>query len=266
MSQVSNNIIEIREVVVKFDDQVVLNHLSLDIHKGEILALVGGSGCGKTTLLRTLLMLNPHEQGTIRIFGTDLKKLDGSGLAALQKRWGVMFQHNALFSSLNVLENVCFPLKEFTDLNQASQEELAQLRITQVGLPPTAAWKYPAELSGGMQKRVALARAIVLEPELVFLDEPTAGLDPNSADALEDLIVRLQQALHLTIVIITHDLDTLWRIPTRVAYMGQGKVMAVEKMSDLVENGNEMIRSYFQSVRGQWRIDYFKRYTNSKGM
>lgn len=255
------NIIEIHNVVNQFDHQVVHEQVSLNIQCGEILALVGSSGCGKTTLLRNILMLHQPKSGNIRVFDHDLSRCSEREYTAIRKRWGVMFQQNALFSSLTVLENICYPLREFTRLDAIYQQEVALLRLEQVGLPTEVAWRYPNELSGGMQKRVALARAIIFEPELIFLDEPTTGLDPYHASKLEDLIIELQQTLQCTIVVITHDLDLLWTMPDRIAFLGEKRILAVEPIKQLVQNKHKLIQSYFSSPRSQWRINYFNQAT-----
>jgi len=250
-------IVQVEKIVNRFDQHIIHNQLSLDIQRGEILALVGHSGCGKTTLLRSILMLHRPQSGRIRVFDYNVLASNHAECLAVRKRWGVMFQHNALFSSLSVLENICYPLNEFTNLDKAYQQELALLRLEQVGLSSDVAWRYPSELSGGMQKRVALARAIIFEPELIFLDEPITGLDPKSASDLEALIVQLQQMLNCTIVIVTHDLDTLWTLPNRIAFLGEGHILAVEPIKALINNDNPLIRNYFANARSQWRIDYF---------
>jgi phospholipid/cholesterol/gamma-HCH transport system ATP-binding protein len=225
--------------------------INLSIKRGEVLGIVGGSGAGKTTLLREMLGLTTPTAGSIHIFDHDLLKASALDLLHIQKRWGVLFQENALFSSLSVLENVAFPLLEHTKLDTDTINELALLKILMAGLPADAAHKYPAQLSGGMQKRAGLARAIVLDPELIFLDEPTAGLDPNTAAGLDELILNLQSMMGLTIVIITHDLDTLWNVTNRVAFLGEGVVLCVDPLSELVKNPNPLINEFFNGPRGR---------------
>ncbi len=248
-------IIEIKDVKLKLGGTWIHDGLNLDVNRGEILAVVGGSGSGKTSLLREMLLLQRPTSGSVRVFGYELTTASAATLLQIQRRWGVLFQQNALFSSLTVLENVAFPLHEHTQLDINVIEELALLKILLVGLPLDAAIKYPVELSGGMQKRAALARAIVLDPELVFLDEPTAGLDPEGAAGLDELILNLQSTMGLTIVIITHDLDTLWRVTNRVAFLGEGKVLCVDTMTKLAANSNPLIKEFFDGPRGQVKRD-----------
>ncbi|HLF67166.1 MAG TPA: ATP-binding cassette domain-containing protein, partial [Gammaproteobacteria bacterium] len=216
------SLIEISGLVNRFDSNIVHDHLDLNIDRGEVLAIIGGSGSGKTTLLRSILMLHQPNAGKIKVFDVDVLNCSPRQAEKVQRRWGVAFQNNALFSSLTVLENIMFPLKEFTDLSFELRRELALLKILLVGLKAEVSELYPSELSGGMLKRAALARAMALDPEVLFLDEPTAGLDPNSAGALDELIIHMRDDLGLTIVVVTHDLDTLWRVPDRVAFLGEG--------------------------------------------
>lgn len=225
--------------------------LDLSVHRGEILGIVGGSGSGKTTLLREILSLTHTAGGCINVLGTDITQATPLELLQIQRRWGVLFQQNALFSSLTVLENVAFPLREHTKLDQQTIMELAMLKLLMAGLSVDAAQKMPSELSGGMQKRAGLARAIVLDPELIFLDEPTAGLDPNTAAGFDELILNLQKTMGLTIVMVTHDLDSLWTITNRVAFLGNQKVLACEPMNALVKNPNPLIQSFFSGPRGR---------------
>jgi phospholipid/cholesterol/gamma-HCH transport system ATP-binding protein len=244
-------IIEITNLKTGFGNTLIHNGLNLTVNRGEVLGIVGGSGSGKTTLLRAILALNRPFSGSIRIFGHELTTASRETLLAIQKRWGVLFQQNALFSSLNILENTSFPLNEHTSLDANSIEKLALLKILMAGLPQSAAFKYPSELSGGMQKRAGLARAIVMDPELIFLDEPTSGLDPNTAAAFDELILNLQQTMGLTIVMITHDLDSLWKVTDRVAFLGRGTVLAAEPMAQLVANPDPLIHDFFQGARGR---------------
>lgn len=245
------SIIDIKNVRIKLGEEWVHKDINLTVKKGEILAIVGGSGSGKTTLLREILMLQRPQSGSIRVFDTDVAKANSKELLAVQRRWGVLFQQNALFSSLTLLENTAFPLQEHTALDEKSIHELALLKILLTGLPAEAATKYPSELSGGMQKRAALARAIVLDPELLFLDEPTAGLDPESAAGLDQLILNLKNTMGLTVVVITHDVDTLWAITDRVAFLGEGKVLCVDEMSKLIKNPHPLIQDFFSGPRGR---------------
>jgi len=244
-------IIEIRNLNTCFGTTFVHRDLDLTVRRGEVLGIVGGSGSGKTTLLRAMLALNRPYSGSIKVFGHDLVTASRQTLLAIQKRWGVLFQQSALFSSLTLMENVAFPLHEHTNLDQETIEHLSLLKILMADLPKSSATKLPAELSGGMQKRAGLARAIVMDPELVFLDEPTSGLDPNTAAAFDELILNLQKTMGLTIVMITHDLDSLWKVTDRVAFLGKGKVMAVEPIENLVKSTEPQIHDFFQGPRGR---------------
>lgn len=243
-------LIELKNIKIFLGKEWIHNGINLTVKKGEILGIVGGSGSGKTTLLNEILMLQRPDSGSIRVFNEELTTASPDQLITIQNRWGVLFQQNALFSSLTLLENTEFPLREHTQLNDSIIKELALLKILLVGLPLEAANKYPAELSGGMQKRAALARAIVLDPELLFLDEPTTGLDPISASGLDKLILDLQSTLGLTIVLVTHDLDTLWRVTNRVAFLGEGKVLCVDTMENLTKHPNKLIQEFFNGSRG----------------
>jgi phospholipid/cholesterol/gamma-HCH transport system ATP-binding protein len=244
-------IIEVKDLKIRLGGTWIHNGLSLDVYRGDNIAIVGGSGSGKTTLLREILMLQRPNHGSVKVFGHELTTANAKTLLAAQQRWGVLFQQSALFSSLTLLENVAFPLEEHTTLSPKTIRELALLKIQLVGLPITSAHKYPSELSGGMQKRAGLARAIVLDPELLFLDEPTSGLDPESAAGFDELILNLQSTLDLTIVMVSHDLDSIWRITNRVAFLGEGKVLAVEPIHELVTNDNKIIKAYFSGPRGR---------------
>ena len=244
-------IIELTDITTRLGGTLVHKGVNLKVKQGEVLGIVGGSGSGKTTILREMLALTKPESGSIRIFGQEITTASQATLLQVQRRWGVLFQENALFSSLTVLENVSFPLHEHTSLDADSIQDLALLKIIMAGLPVEAALKYPSELSGGMQKRAGLARAIVLDPELIFLDEPTAGLDPNTAAGFDDLILNLQSTMGLTIVMVTHDLDTLWKVTNRVAFLGEGIVLAVDPMNKLVKNSNPLIQAFFSGPRGR---------------
>lgn len=244
-------IIQVKDLKIKLGGNQVHDGLNLSVQRGEVLAIVGGTGSGKSTLLREILLLQQPDSGSVQVFGQELTTASPKELLAVQRRWGIMFQQNALFSSLTVLENVAFPLKEHTALDSNTINELALLKILAAGLPADAAIKYPAELSGGMQKRAALARAIVLDPELLFLDEPTAGLDPEGAAAIDELVLSLQKTMGLTIVMITHDLDSLWSVSDRVAFLGKGQVLAVGKITELIKSAQPMIHDYFSGPRGR---------------
>lgn len=241
-------VIEIRGMKNFLGGQWVHSDVNLTVEKGEILAIIGGSGSGKTTILRSLLMLLKPTAGSIKVFGEDVCNLNAQEAFALRRRWGMLFQHSALFSALNVLENVMFPMQEFTNLNPKFMEELARLKIALVGLPEEAAAKLPSELSGGMQRRAAAARAIAMDPELLFLDEPTTGLDPRSARLFDDLLLFLRDSLNLTIVMISHDIESLLRVTDRVAFVGDGRVISVEPIKELMKNKNPLIAEYFSKL------------------
>jgi phospholipid/cholesterol/gamma-HCH transport system ATP-binding protein len=251
-------IIEMQHVKVQMGRTWVHTDVNLSVMQGEILAIVGGSGSGKTTLLREILMLQKPQSGSIRVFDEEITGMSPQAFLAIQKRWGMLFQQNALFSSLNVLENISFPLKEHTDLDPELIRELALLKLLLVGLPLDAALKYPSELSGGMQKRAALARAIIMDPELLLFDEPNAGLDPDSAAAQDELILNLKKFLGLTIVMVTHDLDTLWHVSDRVAFLGEGKVLCVAPMKELVKQPHRLIQAFFEGPRGRQARDQYQ--------
>jgi phospholipid/cholesterol/gamma-HCH transport system ATP-binding protein len=241
----NSNIVEIEGLKNYLGGQWVHKGLDLTIRKGEILAIIGGSGSGKTTLLRCILMLLKPTSGSIRLFNQDINQLSDIEAQTIRRRWGMLFQHSALFSSMTVLENIMFPMKEFTTLDKAFKKKLAMIKIALVGLPPDAAAKYPSELSGGMQRRAATARAIAMDPELLFLDEPTTGLDPIGARNFDDLVVFLRDALNLTIVMVSHDIESLKRCTDRIAFIGDGKILSVEPFETLRNNPHPLIADYF---------------------
>ncbi|AAU28115.1 TPA: ATP-binding cassette domain-containing protein [Legionella pneumophila] len=241
----SEPVIEIKGMKNCLGGQWVHTDVNLTVERGEILAIIGGSGSGKTTILRSLLMLLKPSAGSIKVFGEEIYNLDTEQAFRLRRRWGMLFQHSALFSAMTVLENVMFPMREFTTLDQDFMKELALLKITLVGLSKEAAVKYPSELSGGMQRRAAAARAIAMDPELLFLDEPTTGLDPRGARLFDDLVVFLRDALNLTIVMVSHDIESLKRTTDRVAFVGDGKILSVEPINELMKNKNPLIAEYF---------------------
>ncbi|CAM2967428.1 ABC transporter ATP-binding protein [Legionella worsleiensis] len=241
----SEPVIEIKGLKNYLGGQWVHKDVNLTVEKGEILAIIGGSGSGKTTILRCLLMLLKPAAGSIKVFGKDVLNLDSEQAFQLRRRWGMLFQHSALFSAMTVLENVMFPMREFTQLDHEFVEELARLKISLVGLPNEAAGKLPSELSGGMQRRAAAARAIAMDPELLFLDEPTTGLDPRGARLFDDLVVFLRDSLNLTIVMISHDIESLKRTTDKVAFVGDGRILSVEPIEELMRNKNPLIADYF---------------------
>jgi phospholipid/cholesterol/gamma-HCH transport system ATP-binding protein len=244
-------VISVRDLVVGFGGATVLDRVTLDVFRGEILGFVGGSGAGKSVLMRTIIGLLPKREGTIEVFGTDLAGLDGDERRAVERRWGVLFQQGALFSSLNVRQNVQFPMREHLDLSPRLIDEIALAKLEMVGLDPTVAEKFPAELSGGMIKRVALARALALDPDIVFLDEPTSGLDPIGAAAFDELIRTLQRTLGLSVFMVTHDLDSLHAVCDRIAVLVEGRVIAAGPIEAMVASEHPWLKSYFRGKRGR---------------
>ena len=244
-------VIETRGVVVGFDDHVVLNGADLDVYRGEILGFVGGSGAGKSVLMRTIIGLLPKRAGTIKVFGVDLAAASDAERRAVERRWGVLFQQGALFSSLTVMENLQFSVREYLDLSQKLLDELAVAKLEMVGLDASVCDKFPAELSGGMTKRVALARALALDPEIVFLDEPTSGLDPIGAGDFDSLIATLQRTLGLTVFMVTHDLDSLHTVCDRIAVLADGKVIAAGTMDTMLASEHPWLKAYFHGKRGR---------------
>lgn len=241
-------IIEIKGLKNYLGGQWVHSDVNLTVNKGEILAIIGGSGSGKTTILRSILMLLKPTAGSIHVFGQDISELDEQGANALRRRWGMLFQHSALFSAMTVLENIMFPMQELASLDKQFMKELALLKIALVGLPKETSNKYPSELSGGMQRRAAAARAIAMDPELLFLDEPTSGLDPLSAKQFDKLILFLRDTLDLTIIIVSHDIESLKRTTDRVAFIGGGEVIAVQPLNELMKNKHPLIADYFSKI------------------
>ena len=244
-------VISVRDLVVGFGGATVLDRVTLDVFRGEILGFVGGSGAGKSVLMRTIIGLLPKREGTIEVFGTDLAGLDGDERRAVERRWGVLFQQGALFSSLNVRQNIQFPMREHLDLSPRLIDEIALAKLEMVGLDPTVAEKFPAELSGGMIKRVALARALALDPDIVFLDEPTSGLDPIGAAAFDELIRTLQRTLGLSVFMVTHDLDSLHAVCDRIAVLVDGRVIAAGPIEAMVASEHPWLKSYFRGKRGR---------------
>ncbi|HKB21742.1 MAG TPA: ABC transporter ATP-binding protein [Methyloceanibacter sp.] len=248
-------VIKVRDLVVGFGEQIVLNHLSLDVREGEILGVVGGSGAGKSVLLRTIIGLLPKRQGSIEVLGVDLDKASEAERRALERRWGILFQQGALFSSLTIRENIQFPMRENLHISQRLMDEMTLAKLEMVGLTREDANKYPSELSGGMTKRVALARALALDPEIVFLDEPTSGLDPISAGDFDELIRTLQQTLGLTVFMVTHDLESLYNACDRIAALADGQVVAEGPIETMLECDHPWVKTYFQGKRGAMLAD-----------
>ena len=246
-----DNLIEVRGLLSQFGEQVIHRDLDLDVKRGEVLGVVGGSGTGKTVLLNSIIGLKQPEGGTVRIFGHDTGDLTAQQSADIERRTGTLFQQGALFSSLTVLENVASPLVEHTRLSKDTIRELAEMKIAMVGLKPESHHQKPAELSGGMKKRVGLARALALDPELLFLDEPTAGLDPIGAAAFDALIRNLSDDLGLTVFMITHDLDSLYAICDKVAVLADKRVVEKATVQELEKSDHPWIKEYFLGPRGR---------------
>jgi phospholipid/cholesterol/gamma-HCH transport system ATP-binding protein len=244
-------IIEVRGVVAGFGSHVVLDHIDLDVYRGEILGFVGGSGAGKSVLMRTIIGLIPKRSGTIKVFGVDMGAATDAERQAVERRWGILFQQGALFSSLTVKENLQFPVREFLKLPQKLLDELAIAKLEMVGLDGSVCDKFPSELSGGMTKRVALARALALDPEIVFLDEPTSGLDPIGAGDFDSLIATLQRTLGLTVFMVTHDLDSLHTVCDRIAVLAEGKVIAAGTMDTMLASDHPWLKAYFHGTRSR---------------
>jgi len=245
----SDNVIEVRDLVVGFGERTVLNRVTFDVHKGEVFGFVGGSGSGKSVLLRTIIGLIPRRAGSIEVLGRRLDTASDDERRAIERRWGILFQQGALFSSLTALQNVQFPMVEYLDLPQRLMDEMAGAKLDMVGLRKSDHGKMPSELSGGMTKRVALARALALDPELVFLDEPTSGLDPIAAGDFDALIKTLQQTLGLTVFMITHDLESLNTICDRVGALADGRVVATGSIASMLDCDHPWVRSYFRGRR-----------------
>jgi phospholipid/cholesterol/gamma-HCH transport system ATP-binding protein len=245
-------VIQVRGLSNSFGEQQVHKDLDLDVKRGEILGVVGGSGTGKSVLMRSIIGLQTPDAGEVRVFGEPMVGREDTEARNVRRRWGVLFQGGALFSTLSVAENVQVPLREyFPELDQLLLDEIAGYKVVMTGLPPDAAPKFPSELSGGMRKRAGLARSLALDPELLFLDEPTAGLDPISAAAFDDLIKSLKETLGLTVFLITHDLDTLHAICDRVAVLADKHVVAVGTIPELLALDHPWIQEYFNGPRGR---------------
>lgn len=237
-------VIEAKDVVTQFGPNVIHDGVSFKIQRGEIFGLLGGSGSGKTTLLREMIMLQKTSGGQMLVLGTDVMKISSKMAQKLRQKWGVLFQFGALFTSLTILENVMIAMREYTNLPEWIIEESALMKLSMVGLPPKVATMYPSELSGGMKKRAALARALALDPKLLFLDEPTSGLDPRSARAFDELIVTLRDTLGITVVIVTHDKDTMAHVLDRFIILGNKQVMFEGTMELLKQTTNEELKKF----------------------
>lgn len=247
----SEAVVAVRDLSMRFGRKVVLRDLDLDVERGETLAIVGASGSGKSTLLRQMVMLQRPTAGTVKLLGEDVTSIRRSIRMRLRRRIGVLFQNGALFSDMTVLENVGLPLREHTRLSTELIDEISCVKLSLAGLVAEDVLLYPSQLSGGMRKRAALARAIALDPEVLFLDEPTSGLDPLSADAFDELIIELKSALGPTIVIVTHDMDSLWRVADRVVLLGQARILATGTMTELARSKDKEVMRFFQGPRGR---------------
>lgn len=236
--------IEAREIVTRFGKHVIHDGVSFKIHKGEIFGLLGGSGSGKTTLLREMIMLQKTSAGAMLVLGTNVMTTSSKMAQKLRQKWGVLFQFGALFTSLTILENVAIAMKEYTNLPDWLIEESALMKLSMVGLPPKVANMYPSELSGGMKKRAGLARALALDPKLLFLDEPTSGLDPQSARAFDELIVTLRDTLGITVVMVTHDKDTIANVLDRFVILGNKKVQFEGSMDILKQTTDDELKKF----------------------
>lgn len=244
-------VISVRDLTVGFGSQIVLDRLDLDVMRGEILGFVGASGAGKSVLMRTIIGLLPKRGGHIEVFSADLDSIGEEERRRIERRWGILFQHGALFSSLTVAQNIQFPIRENLNVSQKLLDEITVAKLSMVGLKPEVAARLPAELSGGMIKRVALARALALDPEILFLDEPTSGLDPIGAGDFDDLVKTLQRTLGLTVFMVTHDLDSLHTACDRIAVLGDGKVIVVGPMADMLACSHPWVRAYFHGKRAR---------------
>lgn len=243
--------IHVEDLVVGFGRQTVLDHLSLDVRRGEILGLVGASGGGKSVLMRTIIGLIPKRAGSVKVMGSEIRSAQDQQAKETASRWGILFQQGALFSSLTVRQNVQFPLREHLDLSQELMDEIANAKLEMVGLTAEDGDKFPSELSGGMTKRAALARALALDPAIVFLDEPTSGLDPISAGDFDALIKTLQKTLAFTVFMVTHDLASLNTVCDRIAALADGKIVSIGPMSTLLQSDHPWVKAYFHGVRSE---------------
>ncbi len=251
----SENVIEVEDLWTRYGRTVVHRGISLAVSRNEILGLVGGSGSGKTTLLRQMLGLERPYRGSVRVFGVDIHTCARAALEHVRTRWGVLFQNGALFSALSVYENIALPLRELRTLDNDLIHELVMSKLRMVGIEAQHAGKMPAQLSGGMIKRIGLARALVLDPELLFLDEPTAGLDPDRSESFVRLLQELRQELHLSVVMVTHDLDTLVALADRVAVLCEQRLIAVGPLPEIVMLEHPFVQNFFRGERGQRALE-----------
>lgn len=245
------NIVEVRDVHTRFGSKVVHSGISFDIRFGEVFAIVGGSGSGKSTIMREIAILHQPSAGSVKLFGHEVSAMTDIEALPLRRRMGVMFQYGALFNNLTILQNVCVPLQEHTQLDQPLIEEIAAAKLDLAGLDIDVCAMYPSQLSGGMRKRAAMARAIALDPEIIFLDEPSSGLDPVSADGLDELIQRLKDLMGLTIVMVTHDMDSLWRVADSVILLGDGEIKARGSLNEVVQSEDPLVKAFFHGNRGR---------------
>ena len=244
-------VIRVRDLVVRLGERDIINRLDLDVYRGEILGFVGASGAGKSVTMRTIIGLLPKRAGRIEVFGVDLDRADPAQRQAVERRWGVLFQNGALFSSLTVKQNIQFPMREYLHLSERLLDELAVAKLEMVGLKGDVGGKFPSELSGGMTKRVALARALALDPDIVFLDEATSGLDPIGAGDFDELIATLQRILGLTVFMVTHDLDSLHTVCDRIAVIGEGRILVEGPMETMLASQHPWVKEYFSGKRSR---------------
>ncbi len=252
-------VIEMRGIETRFGEKVVHENVDLTVYEGEIFGLLGGSGSGKTTLLREMIMLLKPTAGKVEVLGYDLGSISREEAHRLRTKWGVLFQFGALFTSLTVADNIAVWLREYTRLSERTIRQIVHTKLEMVGLEPSVGKLYPAELSGGMIKRAGLARALVMDPKLLFLDEPTSGLDPVSAEAFDNLITELRRLLNLTIVMVTHDIDTIFNVVDRMAVLGDRHVVAQGTLKEILRNDHPFIRQFFGGNRAKVRIEAMER-------
>ena len=249
--KLENSVIDVVGLRTQFGEFVVHENLDLSVRRGEIIGVVGGSGTGKSVLMRAIIGLKHPAAGNVNVFGQNFYDADEADRIAIERRWGILFQGGALFSSMTVAQNVMAPIREHLDISDDFAQDIAAMKISMAGLPPEAGAKFPSELSGGMKKRAGLARALALDPEIVFLDEPTAGLDPIGAAKFDQLIVNLKNSLGLTVFMVTHDLDTLHATCDRVAVLAERRVIEIGSMDRVRQSAHPWIQEYFSGPRGR---------------